>query len=93
MALTTGSPLLPVGVTGTSHLGPWWRVLCPTGRIRVNIGEPFSLPNAEEPPAKRTVTLLTEEIMRRIAELLPETYRGDYAGLLGDGGTGAAREF
>lgn len=92
LALATGSPLLPVGVTGTAHMGPWWRVLCPTGRIRVNIGEPFSLPKIEGPPAKRTVNLLTEEIMRRIADLLPESYRGIYAGTVGDAGAGVARE-
>ena len=92
LALATGSPLLPVGVTGTAHLGPWWRVLCPTGRIRVNIGEPFSLPKIEGPPAKRTVSLLTEEIMRRIADLLPESYRGIYAGSVVDPAAGVARE-
>ena len=92
LALATGSPLLPVGVTGTAHLGPWWRVLCPTGRIRVKIGEPFCLPKVEGPPAKHTVTQSTEEIMHRIADLLPESYRGAYAGPARDGDAGVARE-
>ena len=92
LALATGSPLLPVGVTGTAHLGPWWRVLCPTGRIRVRIGEPFCLPSVEGPPDKRTVTLLTEEIMRRIADLLPDSYRGVYEEPAGDVGAEAARK-
>jgi hypothetical protein len=81
-----------VGVTGTAHLEPWWRVLCPTGRIRVKIGEPFCLPKVEGPPAKHTVTRLTEEIMRRIADLLPESYRGVYDGPVRDGDAGVARE-
>ncbi len=79
LALATDTPLLPVAVTGTTHLGPWWRVLYPTGSIMVTIGEPFTLPTDEISPDRETVANLTEQIMRRIAELLPESYRGVYA--------------
>ena len=79
LALATGSTLLPVGVTGTAHLKSWWEVLHPTGRIGVNIGEPFRLSAPTDPPDKQTVTDMTDEIMRRIAALLPEAQRGRYA--------------
>jgi hypothetical protein len=45
----------------------------------VTIGEPFTLPTDEISPDRETVANLTEQIMRRIAELLPESYRGVYA--------------
>lgn len=79
LALATGSPLLPVGVTGTNHLGNWYRVLSPTGRIRVNIGRAFTLPEVDGPPDKKTVNDFTGQIMRRIADLLPQSHRGLYA--------------
>lgn len=79
LALATGTPLLPVAVTGTAHLGPWYRVLYPTGHISVTIGKPFTLPAADGPPGKDAVTRYTQQIMLSIAELLPESYRGVYA--------------
>ena len=86
LALATGSPLLPVSVTGTAHMGPWWRVLCPSGRIRVRIGEPFRLPAPDGPPSRETLTDLTDRIMLSIAALLPESYRGAYAKARGGSG-------
>ncbi len=86
LAIATGSTLLPVGVTGTAHMGPWWRVLCPSGRIRVKIGEPFRLPQADGPPSKEDVAECTDRIMHAIAALLPESYRGIYAGSGPEGG-------
>ena len=44
LALHTQAPILPVGIEGTAHLGPYWRVATPTGRITLRIGQPFSLP-------------------------------------------------
>jgi 1-acyl-sn-glycerol-3-phosphate acyltransferase len=79
LALATGCPLLPVAVTGTEHLGPWYRVFYPTGRLTITIGKPFTLPAADGPPDKVAVARHTEQIMLRIAELLPESYRGIYA--------------
>jgi 1-acyl-sn-glycerol-3-phosphate acyltransferase len=79
LALSTGAPLLPVGITGTENLGPFYRVFYPTGRIAVTIGKPFTLDAPEGSTDKETVARLTEQIMRRIADLLPESYRGIYA--------------
>lgn len=80
LALATCSPLLPVGITGTSHLGAPYRLLCPTGRIGVNIGEPFSLPNVDQTVNKEIVNQLTNDVMCRISALLPAHLRGVYEG-------------
>ena len=78
LVLKSQAPLLPVGITGTTHLGTWLRCLNPTGRIRVNIGPLFSLPSIEGRPNREVLDSLTDMIMYRIAGLLPEVYQGVY---------------
>ena len=83
IALRSGSPILPVGVTGTEGLlGP--ALLFGRRRITVNIGEPFTLPPVEGRLTKTELANATHVIMGRVAELLPETYRGVYGD--GEGG-------
>lgn len=76
VALKTGAPILPVGITGTEGIKGIKGVL---GRpaITVNIGQPFRL---ELPPRINTENLAqaTDNIMEKIAELLPPSYRGAY---------------
>lgn len=74
----TGATILPVGVTGTSDLQNLFRVVIPTGKIRVNIGSPFSLPLLEGKIDKPILKSMTDIIMERIARLLPEECRGVY---------------
>ena len=50
----------------------------PTGTIRVKIGTVFSLPSVEGRLGPEVINSLTETVMRRIAALLPESYRGVY---------------
>ena len=78
LALRSGAPLLPVGITGTERFGTWKRVFNPTGKIRVNIGQVFSLPSIDGQPSKEVLESLTELVMHRIAALLPESYQGAY---------------
>ena len=78
LALTTQASILPVGITGTERLGTWVRVLNPTGRITVTIGRPFTLPVIEGKPSPAVMESLTEMVMRQVADLLPESYRGVY---------------
>jgi len=80
IALRTGAPILPVAVTGTEAL-QWPRFfLRPRSipYIRVVIGEPFTL---DRPDRARgdDVQAASDEMMRRIAALLPPEYRGVYA--------------
>ena len=78
LALTTQAPILPVGITGTERLGTWLRVLNPTGRITVTIGRPFTLPVIEGKPSPAVMDSLTDMVMRKVAVLLPPSYRGVY---------------
>ncbi|MBF8267030.1 MAG: 1-acyl-sn-glycerol-3-phosphate acyltransferase [Dehalococcoidia bacterium] len=79
IALRSGAPILPVGITGSERLGPMWRVLLPTGKLRVRIGQPFSLPKPKGKLSREQLEATTTAIMERVAALLPESYRGVYA--------------
>ena len=83
IVLKSKAPILPVGITGTEHTGHWINALHPTGTIRVKVGQVFSLPDIQGKPNKELLESLTTSIMLRIAELLPESYRGVYSDLTG----------
>lgn len=75
IARRSGTPILPVGITGTERIkGIGWLLRRP--RITVHFGHPFHLPPAT---SKSTKKELTNYIMERVAELLPQEYRGTYA--------------
>lgn len=79
IALRSGVPILPVGITGTEKIkGLSWILHRP--RIAVNIGSPFYLPSAGSRLSRVELDEFTEAIMEHIAELLPPEYRGNYAG-------------
>lgn len=78
IALKAEVPILPVGISGTAHMGTYLRVFNPTGRLRVNVGPLFTLPEVEGKPNKEVLESFTEMIMLRIASLLPESERGVY---------------
>ena len=79
LALKSGAPLIPVGITGTEGLGHWTRVVNPTGHLRIKFGRTFSLPSIEGRPNKDVLDSLTSLIMGRVAEQLPSQYHGMYA--------------
>lgn len=77
LALKTGMPIIPVGITGSEDaLQKIVRFQRP--KLTVRFGEPFTLPEIE--PGKRSKALheWTEILMQKIAALLPESYRGVY---------------
>ena len=82
LALQTGAPILPVGISGTEDL-PLDAKAARRGRrrrrprVRVVVGRPFTLP-ARRPGEKQDLAALTERIMREVAALLPPAYRGVY---------------
>ncbi|MBM3945329.1 MAG: 1-acyl-sn-glycerol-3-phosphate acyltransferase, partial [SAR202 cluster bacterium] len=78
LAMETQTAILPIGITGTQGLGTLLRHFNPTGTIRVNIGMPFTLPHIEGKPSKELVESMTDMVMVRIAQLLPEEFRGVY---------------
>ena len=81
LALRTGAPIVPVGVTGSYERWPRGQKLPPPGgRVTARVGSPFRL--ADELPRdldrRAAKTAATDLIMRRIAALLPERQRGRY---------------
>jgi len=77
IALRSGVPIVPVGITGTEELeGIAW--IIKRLKIRVNIGQPFYLPPVNGKLTKDELTALTDFIMWRVAELLPLEYQGHY---------------
>ena len=77
IALRSGAPILPVGITGTEKLeSAAWLLRRP--QIMVNIGRPFHLPPFDGKLTKTELDELTNYIMERVAELLPAEYRGTY---------------
>jgi len=70
-------PLLPVGIAGTDKIhGISW--LWKRPRIVVNIGKPFKLPPTSSRISKSQMQLLTTQLMREIAALLPPECQGAY---------------
>ena len=77
LAMKSQAPILPVAVTGTEKF-PLWRVPFPFGRLKANIGPPFTLPIIEGRPSREVMSSLLDMVMGRIADLLPPEYRGVY---------------
>lgn len=72
-------PVVPVGVTGAESATAAWR-RWRRGRLRMIVGKPLILPPVDLRSAARREALRrnTETIMRAVAALLPEGYRGLY---------------
>lgn len=77
LAVKTGAPIIPVGITGTetavhdlTHLR--------RPRLTVTFGEPFIIPPFEQGSRSKDLKKWTRILMHRIAALLPESYRGIY---------------
>jgi len=79
LATRADVPIVPVGVTGTErikHNLPRLR----RAHVRVVVGKPFRLPESGRVRGQK-LRGYTDLIMHRIAELLPEEYRGVYGGV------------
>lgn len=80
LAVKAGAPIVPVAITGTEdHL-----VLARLRRLRraeitIRVGEAFHLPPRGKQDRDDHLQQCTDEIMCRIAALLPPSYRGVYA--------------
>jgi len=77
IALRGDAPILPVGITGTEKIRGFG-FLFRRPKLTVNIGESFNLPPLDGKLTKAELAQATDFIMGRIAELLPESYRGVY---------------
>ena len=78
LADKSNAVVIPVGITGSENsLKKILTLQRP--KISVTIGEPYQLPPIDRRDRERSLAENTDEIMCRIAALLPETYRGYYA--------------
>lgn len=79
VAYRTGAPIIPIAITGSENI-PWpWVFLRPFmgPRITIRFGTPFFPPKVERITTQAAKDA-TDDIMRHVAELLPESYRGVY---------------
>ena len=77
IALRSGAPVIPVGISGSEafeHFGAIFK----RPKVTVTIGQPFSFSKGEGKLTREQLTQSADQIMERIAELLPKEYRGVY---------------
>jgi len=78
LAITSGAPVYPVAITGTEDsAGDWLQLRKP--KVSLTVGDPFHLPPFKRGDRQEAMARGTDEIMCRIAAMLPENYRGVYA--------------
>ena len=82
LALRSDVCIIPIGITGSERIGPE-KTRIPFGLfhrplVTIHIGEPFKLSFNGEKPSRAELAHHTDLVMRRVAELLPASYRGVY---------------
>ena len=77
LAMKSGAPILPVAMTGTENdhiFGNMKRLR--RSRVTLHVGKPFYI--TEQANRQATLREGTRQIMESLANLLPESYRGNY---------------
>jgi 1-acyl-sn-glycerol-3-phosphate acyltransferase len=79
LALTSGAPVVPVGLTGTEDLQPVGSTVPRLARVTVRFGEPMHFEGVYDavPPA-RARRLITDDVMTAIQRLSGQEYAGVY---------------
>lgn len=79
IALRTGVPILPVGISGSEgSVKRMFTLRQP--HLTVRVGQPYTIPPLERGNRDELLKHWTDEVMLRIAALLPEKYHGFYRG-------------
>ena len=78
LAVSSGTPVLPVGIEGLGVLGNSPLQAAKRPRVTVRIGPLLTFKDKAESRAADRLERATDEIMRAIAGLLPEHMRGYY---------------
>lgn len=81
LALRTGAPIVPLGISGSNRVWPKGQKLPhPGGHVTIRVGTPFRPADLLPPDTDRRTAkgLVTTMIMERIAALLPRAQRGVY---------------
>ena len=77
IAARASVPIIPVGIIGSEKITSEWRHLR-RPKVTVRVGEPYHLPEMDPDDRQGWLNQATDEIMCRIAALLPTAYRGVY---------------
>ncbi len=78
MAVQASVPIVPVGIIGSDKINQnFLRLQRPP--ITIRVGEPYKLPEMGRDHRQAWLSRNTDEIMCRIAALLPPEYRGFYS--------------
>ena len=81
LAARSGFPVVPVAITGTEDKVVLHNVRhLRKSKITLRAGDPFKLPPIPKENREAALQQYTDEIMCQIAAILPERYRGIYAG-------------
>jgi 1-acyl-sn-glycerol-3-phosphate acyltransferase len=76
LAMRSGAPLVPAGISGTQRIFPKGAWFPRASKVRIRIGEPFTLPHQPTGRLDREALAAgTERIMSAIEQLLPEDQR------------------
>lgn len=75
LALKSGSPVVPVGITGTQNIYSAWRKR-QRPHIGMVVGAPFHVSAQPSTDRRESLEEAHAVIMKRIAQLLPVEYRG-----------------
>jgi 1-acyl-sn-glycerol-3-phosphate acyltransferase len=75
LAARTGCPIVPIALWGTEA---GLRGICLRRPIHVSIGQPYVVPTETSKISQQRMSELTEDLMLRLAALLPERYWGVY---------------
>jgi 1-acyl-sn-glycerol-3-phosphate acyltransferase len=87
LAVRSGAPILPIAIIGSQRFWPKGKFLPRPGRgMTVRIGKTFTLAMPKAADRHEALRLATAELMRHVAELLPEEQRGVYAGTVESAG-------
>ena len=79
LAIKSGAPIIPAGVSGTEKVGDDWRHLRKP-KLKLQFGQAFRLPKLDPKNRQAQLEAGITEIMCRIAVLIPKKYHGVYAG-------------
>jgi 1-acyl-sn-glycerol-3-phosphate acyltransferase len=80
LAAKSGSWIVPVAVTGTEDKVVFKNIRrLRRSHVRIRVGEPFKLPPIPRKNREAVLQQYSDEMMCRIAALLPEEYHGFYA--------------
>ncbi|CAM3320248.1 1-acyl-sn-glycerol-3-phosphate acyltransferase [Stackebrandtia soli] len=80
LALATGAPVVPIGMTGTEKVLPFGATVPRLAKVEVRVGEPLEFSRYEGMENNRvTLRAVTDQIMYAIGELSGQEYVDTYA--------------